>query len=72
MRAEQGLQCKSFDKVLLENNALLRQVRDEQEIYRDSYEMMRVQVSRFLPINSRKGARRLFRVSIDLSYAQEI
>ena len=59
----QGEALQRLETLLAENNSLLEILERDNRSLRQREELLTFRVSRYLPINSRRGMRRLFRVS---------
>ena len=65
-----GAHLKGLDKVVQENNILLRLNNRDNAAMRDTIEVKRVQISEFLPMDSMKGMRRVFEVYVDIEISK--
>ena len=62
LRRENGLTSKMADQWHQENHAFLRVLCEDNEAYRDTIEVKKVRIHRYLPMNSINGMKLLFRV----------
>ena len=58
-----GLPTQELKSPISEHNSLMNVITEDCQILRDTIEVQRVPVFRYLPMNSRNGMKRLFRVS---------
>ena len=63
LRQQTGKQHVNCDNWHKENNSMLRVLCEDNEAFRDTIQTKKIRISRYLPMNSLKGMRLLFRVS---------